>query len=89
MFRGGGDSLAGGKDASACRNSLPLPPDLGNERGGVSASAGWAGGADFIQNRLWALTAKLEVESGGRALSPYPPLTRVPLQGGTGLVGLL
>lgn len=27
-------------------------------------AAGWAGWADFIQNRLWGLTEKLEVESG-------------------------
>lgn len=52
VFRGGGGSLGGGNDASACRNSVPLPLDLGNERRGVKAAARLGWGADFIQNRL-------------------------------------
>lgn len=48
-------------------------------------------GKDLIQNRLWGLTAKLEVETGGGTLAPYLLLTGVPCEveqpGGAYLVG--
>lgn len=91
VFRGGGSSLGGGRDASDCRIPPPFPLDLGNERGGVRAAAEWARGTDLIQNRLWGLTAKLEVESGGGTLAPYLLLTGVPCEveqpGGACVVG--
>lgn len=87
VFRGGGSSLGGGRDASDCRIPPPFPLDLGNERGGVRAAAGWVRGTDLIQNRLGS---DCKARGGNRRWDscPIPSAYWSPLRGGAAWWGL-